>query len=183
MPRPEKYSSPEMRAVAHDYHVLKRQQDLRAKCITKLGSKCDVCGTTKELHLKLVGDASKSWNKRWASVKSFPDLFSLRCANCCLEASQRAIMNKLEELSNVLFKDAMNMKQCDTETVNTPTQHTLDIAVITKKVMDEQAAKIENENTQRRLEDERFAELEKRRQEELNETHETTKAIAVDPIS
>lgn len=158
MPRPEKYSSPEMRAVAHDYHVMKRQQDLKEKCITKLGGKCEVCGTTNEKHLKLIGNASKSWNKRWADVKAFPNLFALRCANCCLETSQHVIQRRIEELADTLFKDAMSMKpeQCNTATVD-PVQHTLDVAAIAKKAIEEQAALIKESNEQRQKEDQKIA--------------------------
>ena len=126
MPRPEKYSSPEMKAVAHDYHVLKRQQDLREKIITKLGGKCMLCGTTNPAHLKLIGNASKNWNKRWADVKAFPALFALRCANCDIESLQLAARMKLEGMANILFKDTMNLQAIDAATnegfANEPTE-------------------------------------------------------------
>lgn len=113
MPRPEKYSSPEMKAIAHDYHVLKRQQDLREKIITKLGGKCSLCGTTNPAHLKLIGNASKNWNKRWADVKAFPALFALRCANCDIEASNLATRMKIEGMANILFQDTMKQSNTD----------------------------------------------------------------------
>jgi hypothetical protein len=107
MPRPEKYSSPEMRDLAHDYHMGRRQQELRDKILAKLGGKCVVCGSNNPDHLKLCGSASKNWNKRWADVKTFPHLFTLQCANCSLEAVQFATRIRLKDMADILLKDTL----------------------------------------------------------------------------
>lgn len=141
MPRPRKYSSSELASLAHDYHVLKREQELRAKIVTKLGSKCDRCGSTNERHLKLVGKSPKSWAQRWRDVKNFPEAFKLTCANCDIEALHRATEKRLDEMSHTLLQDVM--KQSSVEPVENSTKHTVAVVELAKKALDDHYKKME----------------------------------------
>ena len=109
MSRPVKYSTPEIKAVGKAYSTIKKQKEDSERLIKLLGGKCTLCGDTNIKVLVADGPRFSTWEKTKNGVAKFPQLFSLRCANCDRATVYDETLKRLEGYHATLYQDSVRL--------------------------------------------------------------------------